>query len=318
MPGPKKPGIFFLILIQHKKEFVMRLIVTHPGKAHRDDFIAICIILAVVGEDIPIERRHATQEDLDNTDTIVIDTGLIDDQWKNNFDHHQFPTDHPAACSITLVLKAYDLYRKASFASPWLHYTEVFDSKGPMVAQEEFGLEDGAWEVMQSPIETQVLSIFAAHSKTPYWIINMMRLMGGNWLEYWDRYVETNRRLNISDGCSSHVLSIRDNVQVLVIEWPYEEIAMGAVHKYCKENAIAGTITRDDRPAVVVNGRMEKPGWCLFRYNDHESIDFKMVKDDPRVRFTHSNGFVSKTDDISLEEALALFVTAIVPMGAIA
>ena len=76
-----------------------KLIITHPGTAHFDDFFAISLVLAINNDVIyTIERRHPTEEELANPEIWVIDVGKKLEPDLKNFDHHQ-STDTPASFS---------------------------------------------------------------------------------------------------------------------------------------------------------------------------------------------------------------------------
>ncbi|RYD47768.1 MAG: hypothetical protein EOP83_27525, partial [Verrucomicrobiaceae bacterium] len=68
-------------------------IVTHPGGAHKDELLACSLLAAVHG--VEILRREPTEADLADPATAVVDVGGQHDPALNNFDHHQFPADHP-------------------------------------------------------------------------------------------------------------------------------------------------------------------------------------------------------------------------------
>jgi hypothetical protein len=55
-----------------------------------------------------------------------------------------------------------------------------------------------------------------------------------------------------------------------------------------------GTITKSGRNS----------GWRLYRINDNPHVDFTRIKDDPRVRFAHANGFMAETHERLSEEEL--------------
>ena len=78
---------------------IPQLIVTHPGGAHKDDFLACCLLAHLHGS--PIQRREPTSEDLANPSICVVDVGGEHDAQLNNFDHHQFPRDAPPPVSYT-------------------------------------------------------------------------------------------------------------------------------------------------------------------------------------------------------------------------
>ena len=50
-------------------------IITHPGGAHKDEFLACAVLLAE--HDVPVFRQDPTEEELLNPTTAVIDLSLI-------------------------------------------------------------------------------------------------------------------------------------------------------------------------------------------------------------------------------------------------
>ena len=46
---------------------MIHTILTHPGGAHKDDLLAVCVLAALHGA--PIERREPTEGDLDDPET---------------------------------------------------------------------------------------------------------------------------------------------------------------------------------------------------------------------------------------------------------
>ncbi len=111
----------------------MNKVITHPGHAHRDDFLACCVALAYSNTKPRIIRTDdITQADFEDPDTWVIDVGLRHEPHLNNFDHHQLPKEHEACCALTLVLRKLGLYDDAIRALPWVRMLEIWDSKGPM------------------------------------------------------------------------------------------------------------------------------------------------------------------------------------------
>ena len=89
----------------------IKTIVTHPGGAHKDDFLACSLLAHLHG--VPIERRDPTDDELADVATCVVDVGGVHDAATNNFDHHQFPRDAPPLCALSLVLKDLGIYEDA-------------------------------------------------------------------------------------------------------------------------------------------------------------------------------------------------------------
>jgi uncharacterized UPF0160 family protein len=92
-------------------------ILTHPGSSHKDEFLACSLLVAV--HEAPIVRREPTQHDLNNPRIAVVDVGGFHQPEMGNFDHHQFPKDHPPTCSLSLVLMEMGLKMRGSIAIGW-------------------------------------------------------------------------------------------------------------------------------------------------------------------------------------------------------
>jgi uncharacterized UPF0160 family protein len=83
-------------------------ILTHPGSAHKDEFLACCVLLATAP--CPILRREPTEADLADPAIAVVDVGHRHEPALNNFDHHQLPADAAPTCALSLVLQHLGLY----------------------------------------------------------------------------------------------------------------------------------------------------------------------------------------------------------------
>ena len=79
---------------------IFSTILTHPGSAHKDEFLACCVLLAE--HPVPIERREPLPNDLADPAVAVVDVGHRHEPALNNFDHHQLAKDHPPTCSLSL------------------------------------------------------------------------------------------------------------------------------------------------------------------------------------------------------------------------
>ena len=90
---------------------MIKRIVTHPGSAHKDDFLATCVLISKYGA--PVYRRDPAPEEIDDPSVALVDIGGSDDASRSNFDHHQYPRQHAPSCALSLVLEALGLYRDA-------------------------------------------------------------------------------------------------------------------------------------------------------------------------------------------------------------
>ncbi|MFZ4765329.1 MAG: MYG1 family protein, partial [Roseimicrobium sp.] len=96
----------------------LSFILTHPGGAHKDELLA-CSLLGAVHR-VPIVRREPTADDLADPSIAVVDVGGEHAPERHNFDHHQFPADHPPVCALSLALQHLGVYEDARQFCDWL------------------------------------------------------------------------------------------------------------------------------------------------------------------------------------------------------
>jgi hypothetical protein len=138
---------------------------THPGKAHRDEFLSCCLLLGMA-PGASVVRRKVTQADIDNPTIVVVDTGGIHDPEKACFDHHQFGLQEEPRCALTLVLDALELLPHARKVWPWLLPTEILDCYGVTAVARMMGIPrhehdaTGQWFAAASPLEKYMLQVF--------------------------------------------------------------------------------------------------------------------------------------------------------------
>lgn len=277
-----------------------KLIVTHPGRAHRDEFMACCLLIAA-GEADRIERRDCDDEDLNDPNVIVLDQGGRHEPELMNFDHHQLPRDAAPTCSITLILEHLLIeVDQARQIWGWLEFSELLDSKGPSAAAEKLGSNPDALFAAISPVETTVLRWFQecwyVSEGQSFW--GLMHRIGSEKLDYLKKVTERLDRLY-------------DETDELFLRFPETEGDCGldfvdatcidrddnptmGLEIFCQQtgnNRIAGTITQDDRG----------DGLTLFRRKGHPRaeklntrLDFSRLEGMDGVVFAHKGGFLAK------------------------
>ena len=282
----------------------MHTIVTHPGGAHKDDVLAVCVLAALHG--CPVERREPTPADLDDPGVAVVDIGGVHDPARSNFDHHHFDRDHPPTCALSLILDQLGLYQDARQLCDWLEPAEWFDSRGPKRTGEWLGVPRRAISQLSSPIDSTLLRRFARTTRLapddPLYAF--MRMVGEDLLEYLrvarerlaflDRHVE---RWTIACG--------GDALEALYL--PRTEPAAD------EPSAMLGSYIRarklDDVIAAIVYPDRRGSGFGIGRYEDHPLLDFSRVEGEPDVHFAHRSGFMCKTtatDPARLKDLVAL------------
>ncbi|MBT5707974.1 MAG: hypothetical protein HOI66_16800 [Verrucomicrobia bacterium] len=265
-------------------------ILTHPGSAHKDEFLA-CSVLAAHYE-VPIVRRDPTESDLANAETCVVDIGGSHTPGENNFDHHQFPKDHPPTCSLSLVLQDLDLYEQAKQFCDWLEPAEWFDCRGAVDTAKWLGVPPKVMSQLNSPIDITLLRRFAGetHLKPGDVIWEMMRMIGQDLLDY-----VKNLRLRLSYiEKNSEFWTIEQNGQSFGVLYlprrqPLPNDPSSGLDFFItnqgKEKSVSALIYPDRRGN----------GYGLSRFHDDKRLDFTELQDEPDVHFAHARGFVAKT-----------------------
>ncbi len=277
-------------------------ILTHPGGSHKDEFLACCLLLAE--HPVRIVRREPTAEDLADLATAVIDVGHEHEPERGNFDHHQFPKDHPPVCALSLVLQHLGVYKDAREFCDWLEPVEWFDTRGPLETARWLGVQRETLFKLNSPIDTTLLRRFGAAAQLepgePLW--EVMRWIGVDLLAFVNGL---RKRLDVIRDISEfwEIESSKGTFKVLYmprVEPLLDDPSAGLArflssHRYGRE--VAGLVYPDRRGG----------GYGLSRHNDHPSLDFTRIEDCEDVHFAHARGFVAKTsatDPARLRELL--------------
>jgi hypothetical protein len=291
-----------------KKMTKVKKIITHPGQAHRDEFIACCLVLAAKNTEITIERREPTEEEMHDHLVYVVDVGGFHQRGASNFDHHQRGREEEPVCSITLIMEdlGWDM-ELARELFPWLGFSEVLDVKGPMAAAKEFDIPRESLFATLSPIEGQMLQIFS--QRNYLWasdcddmdgptdsLLTMMLEIGRGLIRY---YEEVQERLKLLEEAATFfaMYDCREesgdpekikSVQCVKIDVPGDKKPSLGVEMFLKRTApgVQVVISEDDRGE----------GLSIFRRENGESIiDFSRVENHDDVLFAHKGGFICKT-----------------------
>ena len=282
-------------------------ILTHPGGAHKDEFLACCLLLA--GSDAPIIRREPTPDDLADPSIAVVDVGDQHEPDLGNFDHHQFPADHPPTCALSLVLMGLGMYDDARAFCDWLETAEWFDTRGPVDTARWLGAERETLAKLQSPVDITLLRRFAfANKLTPgdtLW--QVMQWIGQDLVGYLKGMRE---RL---DFVAAHAVTWRvdpaaehDDILFMPRTEPMPLEPSAGLPRHIATLPGGAAIT-----AMIYPDR-RGPGYALARHQDDPAYDFTRIADCPDVHFAHARGFVAKTSATELarlRELLALAKT---------
>ena len=284
----------------------IELIVTHPGGAHKDDFLACSLLAHLHG--VPIQRREPTDEDLASPSICVVDVGGAHDPELSNFDHHQFPRDSPPLCALSLVLQSMGLYEDALAFCAWLRPAEWLDTLGPNETAKLMEIPREALSALNSPLDITLLNRFANHTelKPDNPIYSVMCMVGEDIVNY---LRSLRQRLDY----------LKEHGQYWTIETDGEPIAALFLEK---SETIANDPSfgiyafiesegKEDEIQALIYPDRRGEGYGLTRYNDSQRLNFSQIESLDEVRFAHKRGFVAKvntTDPVRLKELLELAI----------
>lgn len=273
----------------------LTLILTHPGGAHKDEFLACSVLLAL--HRVPLVRREPTAVDLADPAVAVIDVGHRHEPALNNFDHHQLPKDLPPTCALSLVLQHLALYDDARQFCDWLETAEWFDCRGPLATAKWLGVSPAALAKLTSPIDLTLLRRFALAARLepgqPLW--EVMRMVGEDFLDY----VKTLRtRLDFialhAEIWTVDLAGSTAGILFLPRTDPLPDDPSLGLERYIENRGLTEQIVG------IVSPDRRSTGYGLSRYRDSARLDFTRIADEPDVHFAHARGFVAKTSVTAL------------------
>lgn len=283
---------------------MIKRIVTHPGGAHKDDFLAVSVLIAKTGA--PVERRTANDGEVDDPTVALVDIGGSHDSTRSNFDHHHFPREHAPTCALSLVLEHLGLYEDAKTFCDWLEPAEWFDSRGPNKTAEWLGVSREAVARLNSPIDVTMLRRFAREKRLDpgQTLYEVMRFIGDDLLDF---LVTARDRLDRTEQfAETWDLDVQEKAQVVFLprasSSPEEPSA--SLNRYVRAKGLQNNVV-----ALIYPDRRGE-GYGISRFEDHPRLDFSRVQDETDVHFAHTSGFMCKTTATEPERLKSLVCAA--------
>lgn len=284
---------------------MIKTIITHPGGAHKDDFLACAVLLSKFP--VSILRRDPTDQELADPEIAVVDIGHQHNANLNNYDHHQFARDSDPSCALSLVLDQFGIYEDAKEFCSWLETTEWFDCRGPHETAEWLGVERETMAKLNSPIDVTIFQAFAKrnehNSGEPVW--EVMKMIGTDLVSF---VVNLRKRMN-QVAKHEEIWELGEEDQSMKVAFvpctdpPIEDVSGGLAWRV-KELGL-----EEDVVAMVYpDSRGE--GYGMRRYNDSPVMDFSKLSDEPEVHFTHNRGFIAKTSCTEISKIKEMLLLA--------
>ena len=275
-------------------------IITHPGGAHKDDFLASSLMIYKYG--VPVLRKEPSVEEVANASIAVVDVGGEHEPLRMNFDHHQFPADYEPTCALSLVLRHLGLYEEARQYCDWLETSEWLDTRGAVKTAKWLGIERSAMAKLNSPVDITLLRRFAKQDKHEAGqpVYEVMRMIGEDMVSFLKGMRERMKEIEKQ----SEIWVIDDKFKVMFI--PRVEPMVG------EPSAGLGRYIESNEPDCVAMVYPDRrgTGYGLSRYNDDLRLDFTRVDSCDDVHFAHKSGFMAKSSATTPERLRELLSSA--------
>lgn len=280
----------------------MRL-VTHGGRAHRDEFLSSCLALSneLLMSVALVERRDPTPRDLNDPNVIVIDEGGRYDPQMNNFDHHQRSRDEAAECSLSLWSRhvhlgvgeewwsLYELLRLGRWFELWVR----MDARGSLRTSNWLGVDPSVIFRLGSPLEDALLDQLEHHTYLPHTdpFARMMRDLGDSVIQAHQALATEVRRIgkivtrtSLSGGVPAVVLE-SSNIAGLN-EWRNVAGELGGIGVWFDPNG---------------------PGWKLVRFDSDPRVNLNQAANHPNISYVSVDGGMARTRSrVSLGQVLQI------------
>ena len=278
-------------------------IITHPGGAHKDDFLACAVLL--FQHQVSIFRREPLESDLLDSNIAVLDVGGEHAPERLVFDHHQFPRDHVPTCALSLVLQHLGIYEDAREFCPWLEVAEWFDCRGPKDTAEWLDMDRDTLAKLNSPLDITLLKNFAAqtehHPGEPVW--EVMRMIGRDLVEF-----ITNLRSKLNEVSQfTEVWNLKkgkDEFKALFLP-RISSLPEGASDVLGYQVRALGL---EEEVIAILSPDNRGQGYGIRRYNDDARMDFSRVEGEADVHFAHARGFIAKTSAVDKERLQEMLI----------
>ena len=253
---------------------------------------------------VPVFRRDPSTDDLQDSGIVVVDVGMVWDEAKNNYDHHQFPRDAEPLCALSLVLKSMGLYDEARKFCDWLEVAEYMDTRGPNDTASWLGIGRDAMSKLNSPLDITLLRRFAASAEhhPGEAIYEVMVMIGEDLLAFVRGMKE---RLEFLAGtCELWDLNGGKKALFLPRTDPLPEEPSMGLGRHVEDLGL------EEEVVALVYPDRRGSGYGLGRFNDDKRMEYTRVGEEDDVHFAHNKGFIAKTSANETARLRALLAMA--------
>jgi len=271
-------------------KLVLSKIITHPGGAHLDDILSTALVLARYSEIEYIERRDPTEKEINDPLIWILDIGRVYNPKIRAYDHHQKEWEE---CTISLLLKDWNLWEKAKFTYLWLEFIVIDDAFGPNRISEILGISMDTYLSLESPIENAIIDIFQNISiiqkGDPLFIV--LREIGKIILKKIECFESILKQIEKT----AEIMEIKGVPVIFVTDIEPSNTLKNVIMRYKKQKWKFGGIS-------VTKGR-DKGSITLRRLDDDYRVDFRRIKaPKEKVPFIAADGFMASVLNVERSE----------------
>lgn len=309
-----------------------QLVITHPGRAHQDEVLAVGMLLAgldIDPADVVVVRREPTVDEVLDPGVYCVDVGykaalefqaslgaddpanhrraahlLASDAASGNYDHHG---DRECVPAFRLVARDLVVDEACADAFASWQFASDLDHLGPAVATANAGVSGDTFRTA-SLVEGAVTAILAQYEgdadPVPTPLVDLLKAIGLSVLDRAASFAETlaahRAALDLFPTPSGFPVLYGDvvgdprAVQVIKAEI---EAATGRV--------VPASVTRSSRDGV---------SWGLYRFDDDARLDFSGTAAMSGVTFAHTAGFLAQAEgDCTWDYLRTVVAAATVP-----
>lgn len=269
-------------------------IITHPGSAHIDDFLSVCLVIARFKNISVVFRKDPSEEELNNSEIWKLDIGNNLDSKLKMFDHHQYGVED---CTLSLLLKDWDLWERAIEVFPQLPTMVIMDSRGPKEVAKSLDISSKAVNILTSILEREFLRFFSKKKeiKNNSGLFKVMEFIGSSFFEYIEEFFALYHK--ISDSIEFEEIKGVPVIFCLVEGIESSDSLFQVITKIKNERnyAIRGGILvfPNDRPPGSIG---------LRRLRDDKRVDFNRITKSrgfENTLFVHKRGFMAAVSELS-------------------
>lgn len=268
-------------------------IVTHPGTAHIDDLMSVCVALAVWPINV-VERRQPTVDEIEDPEVLVLDIGLLHDPERMCFDHHQYHKTAEAECALSLLAKSItwdgvNVHEAFSIAK-WYESMKILDAKGIADLAQHLNINIQSIHATKSPLIGAMLYEFQKHPRRevqptsshpgvirfdPF--LACLQLLG-------------RQILGTAVATFKQVQKLNQKCKIIKVEGVYGYVLESSD---CRGSKVWRENQEVDLKFSITHAS-RSDGWVITRY-DSKVVNLKQLHDHEDVEYVRPDGYKLKT-----------------------